>query len=152
MTVHLIRYDAFGPNFSPLMVLTPVRKVRYSDERGHTSALLSVDYLQSSPLSVIMTWCAAGVCTMGLSESIRSLSGFSCGRLFCCRFCCLIVFSSFHVFLLSLTFVYLLLISEEIALILLSRSCFMVASSVVSAWDLRYPASELTWRQLTLFK
>ena len=72
--------------------------------------------------------------------------------LLCCRFSCCLCFSSFHVLLLSFTLEYLLLISEEIALILLSRSCFMVAFSGKSAWDLRQPASELSCKQLKLFR
>ena len=72
--------------------------------------------------------------------------------LFCRLFCCL-CYSSFHLFLLfSLALEYLLLISTEMALILLSRSCFVAAFSGSSACDLRYPDKLLSCKQLKLFK
>ena len=45
------------------IVLTFVRKTKYPDERDHV--LLLIDYLQSSPLGVVLTWSAGGICTVG---------------------------------------------------------------------------------------
>ena len=65
------------------------------------------------------------------------LSVFSCGRYFLVGSLD-VCYSSFYLFLLfSFAFEYLLLISMEMALILLSRSCFVAAFCCSSAWDLK---------------
>ena len=47
----------------PFHCLEICRKTKYPHERDHV--LLLIDYLQSSPLGVIMTWSAGEICTVG---------------------------------------------------------------------------------------
>ena len=92
-------------------------------------------YLQSSLLFVV-DLIAGGiftVCSVGLLVSPFSavVVVFSVGpfRVLC---------SSFYLFLLfSFALEYLLLISVEMALILLSRSCFVAAFCCSSAWEFK---------------
>ena len=114
--------------------------------------LILMNSLQSSLLCVVGTWFQGGVYVQWVPLVYLILVRVQLWSVLCCRFSCCLCFSSFHVLLLSFTLEYLLLISEEIALILLSRSCFMVAFSGSSAWALKYPANELSCKQLKLFR
>ena len=95
-----------------------------------------VIYLQSSLLLVILTWLQGGVFTV-CSIGLLVLSVFSCGRYFLVGSLD-VCYSSFYLFLLfSFALEYLLLISMEMALILLSRSCFVAAFCCSSAWEFK---------------
>ena len=88
-------------------------------------------YLQSSLLFVVdlVSGGIFTVCFVGSFPAVVVVLSVGPFRVLC---------SSFYLFLLfSFALEYLLLISVEMALILLSRSCFVAASCCSSAWEFK---------------